>query len=181
MKIKDMSSMLKIDHGNYQTSFEKIAQNIFNTVKLNINGELFLPIEIEFYYYSEHHKDMKTLKRTSKVGDLFFHDYGIDLCFESDGKNQYGGILLRSIKSIADENFINGPLKVTQAIMNKIKVNESFIISYDQSDLQSRSLTKYKRIISANTDNHYIEKPYRFAIEIDNPKNKVKYKTKTLK
>ena len=109
---------------NVQATFKTIAENLFENFCIKCGEETFYYFaEIEFYYYEkgklEEEWNKKTYPRTDKkVGELFFHYSGCDVCFESDfEKGIFGGILIRSLK---DENgkFITGPTVCMLEMLN---------------------------------------------------------------
>lgn len=110
--------------------FNKIAENIFNDIQLEVNGNYYRFLDIEFYYFAKGvfedvyvHKHQEQLK----MGNWYFHGSGIDITF-GDGHN-YGGILIRAIAKLSgdlsrDKNFIekevHGPLNVKTEIGSKL-------------------------------------------------------------
>ncbi len=85
---------------NVQAKFEEIAKNLFNYFCIKCGEKTFYFAEIEFYYYKkgvfEHDKDIAYKRKDYKVGDLFYHLSGVDICFNSK-EEEYGGILIRSL------------------------------------------------------------------------------------
>lgn len=109
-----------------QTSFDQIAQSLFNDYRLKVNDAYYRLLDIEFYYYSEeHHKDVYTHKHEQqlKSGKWYFHGSGLDLTIGGNG--HHGGILIRAIAKLSDnakaedyfiEKQIHGPLNVKTEI-----------------------------------------------------------------
>jgi len=108
--------------------FDKIALELFTKYEIRKGDTVYDFLEIEFYYYSDSHKDVISYPRTSEAGKWFFHQSGVDITFESkctfDYKQQkevdlilkgkipkgnfYGGILIRSLLKNGTDK-ITGP------------------------------------------------------------------------
>jgi hypothetical protein len=101
-----------------------IAENLINNYCIRIGiDKCFYLAEIEFYYWQKDKWNDSWNKVTyprdnKKAGDLFYHNSGIDICFNSSyDEKKYGGILIRAIK---DQNDVvtAGPLVCCQLILN---------------------------------------------------------------
>lgn len=99
--------------------FPKIAEELMNHYVIVKGEETYRILEVEFYYYNHSIDDFRddsckkqvTYLRTTKVGQWFFHNSGIDLTFNSNKEEGFGGgILLRKIKS-KEGKVIDGSLK----------------------------------------------------------------------
>ena len=94
-----------------QKLFKQIADVLMTDYAIASHGKIYRLLEIEFYYYNvakgindfkdEAQTKMVTYKRTTPAGQWFFHPSGIDLTFESDESEGYGGGIL--IRKIEDE------------------------------------------------------------------------------
>lgn len=130
---------LKVDTSSKETvisSFDRIAEKLFNNYKLEINGSYYRLIDIEFYYLTDNkendanntHKDVYTHKHLEQrySGKWYFHESGIDITI-GNGANHYGGVLMRGIARInnekPDNNYldyqIHGPVKVKAEIFKR--------------------------------------------------------------
>ena len=90
---------------------------------LEVAGEKFAFAEIEIYTSA----DKNTYKRVSSAGDIFFHNFGFDICFNSS-EEAYGGILVRSLWPLGQAQPIVGPCRCANAILNIRKPNLSFCL-----------------------------------------------------
>ena len=108
--------------------FKRIAAELINNYCINCNGKEFYLAEIEFYYYQDNSNgimnkpwNMVTYARTGKkVGELFYHLSGVDICFDSyyeNGSAQFGGILIRSVIDEGNK-LITGPLNCKNLLLN---------------------------------------------------------------
>lgn len=113
--------------------FRKIAENLMcNYVIKKGKDKKYAIVEIEFYLYSNSHKDYITYPRKVEAGTWFFHQSGVDLSFKSENieihpkysgnaiigkttelkKNPiFGGILIRGIYDLDKKKYIFGPLR----------------------------------------------------------------------
>lgn len=112
--------------------FNSLAKLLLNNCVIRVGKKNFRLIEIEFYLYSSSHPDLITYPRKDeKGGNWFFHQSGVDICFNSscvnaseEGKyylsndSKFGGILIRSMVELDDKykylptsKPIHGPMK----------------------------------------------------------------------
>lgn len=112
------------DSQNIEKLFAVIADALLNNFVIKRGEKEFRFVEIEFYHNKTDDEGKKiTYKRGyAKACDFFFHDYGVDLCFESN-PDSYGGILIRSME--CNGEFINGPVKVTDQLFDKFSALHS--------------------------------------------------------
>ena len=85
-----------------QNKFKGIAKKLFDNYGIKCGNKIFRFAEIEFYYYNKKEKwqdkwNTATYYRDKNAGELFFHYSGVDICFQSDSENEFGGILIRSL------------------------------------------------------------------------------------
>lgn len=106
-----------------QEEIEKFMRNLLENYVLEVAGKQFAFAEIEIYTSA----DKNTYKRESSAGDIFFHNFGFDICFESS-KDDYGGVLVRSLWRLGDVDPIVGPCRCANAILNISAPNLSFCL-----------------------------------------------------
>lgn len=116
-----------------QKEIENFMRSLLQDYALEVAGVKFAFAEIEIYTNA----DKNTYKRTSSAGDIFFHNYGFDICFESS-EEAYGGVLVRSLWQFGRAEPIVGPLRCANAILNISEQNLSFCLS-DAKDPQEAS------------------------------------------
>lgn len=106
------------DSQDIEKMFSDIADSLLNNFVIKRGEKEYRFVEIEFYHNKTDDEGKRiTYKRDyAKSCDFFFHDYGVDLCFESN-PDSYGGILIRSME--CNGEFINGPVKVTDRLFDK--------------------------------------------------------------
>lgn len=116
--------------------FGKIAEALLTKFAIKKGKQLFYITDIEFYYYTDAHKDFITYPRNCKAGEWFFHVSGVDIAFESyvdfdkekykpilNHESEFGGILIRSIVPITDfkgdaKRLIDHPLNVSDFLFD---------------------------------------------------------------
>lgn len=108
----------------FENHCKDIAVNLINNYCIRIGKDKsFYLAEIEFYYWQKDkwNDDWNTVtypRDNKKAGDLFYHNSGIDICFNSSfDEKKYGGILIRAIKD-QDDVVTTGPLVCCQLILN---------------------------------------------------------------
>ena len=128
-------SIDKMDFPVVQKTFEDIAKKLFKNYCIQCGEKKYYFAEIEFYYYTE--KSPKTdsnnwqgvtYDRKKKVGDLFYHLSGCDICFDSELKKSEnekdkmvgygGGVLIRSLVD-EDKNVTAGPMNCVNEMLNE--------------------------------------------------------------
>jgi hypothetical protein len=121
--------------------FSKIADILLQKVKIQKGDKKYLITEIEFYWYTNAHRDIITYPRKCPAGMWYFHSSGVDISFEShvtlptdgddkrpilDENARFGGILIRSIKPdgwnyIGKKGALTGhPLNVVDELFDHI-------------------------------------------------------------
>lgn len=114
---------------------KEIAKELFNNYGIKCGNKIFRFAEIEFYYYKkgiwQDKWNMTTYYRDKKAGELFFHYSGVDICFQSDSKNEFGGILIRSMVEVdKDEKFValhKGPMICANLMLNSCEKTMPFV------------------------------------------------------
>lgn len=116
---------------DYQAWFDILAQEILNNHIFRIRKSFYEITEIEFYIYDDDHPDANShatpMQKTSL--QMAFHTHGssfkegsykgVDISLGH--KKRYGGILIRGLKSLADDRLIDGPSKVVDEILLQFK------------------------------------------------------------
>ncbi|WP_423902677.1 sulfate ABC transporter ATP-binding protein [Campylobacter showae] len=106
-----------------QEEIENFMRDLLENYVLEVAGEKFAFAEIEIYTSA----DKNTYKRVSSAGDIFFHNFGFDICFESS-KEDYGGVLVRSLWPLGQAEPIVGPCRCANAILNISEPNLNFCL-----------------------------------------------------
>jgi hypothetical protein len=150
-------------------TLEKIAKGIICNSYINNGSDTkYIPIEIEFYYHSprlpfkkgeNYEKDHITYPRDiQESGKLLYHYSGIDICFQSKNREkekiEFGGILIRSLLKIKDNNeeIIYGPLCCKDVLLNEAKKLPSLEYPADKRNEYNLIASKRVGISNENTD-----------------------------
>ena len=106
-----------------QKEIENFMRSLLQDYALEVAGVKFAFAEIEICTNA----DKNTYKRTSSAGDIFFHNFGFDICFNSS-EEAYGGVLVRSLWPLEGAEPIAGPRRCANAILNISEPNLSFCL-----------------------------------------------------
>lgn len=129
-----------------QKEIENFMRGLLQDYALEVAGVKFAFAEIEIYTNA----DKNTYKRTSSAGDIFFHNFGFDICFNSL-EEAYGGVLVRSLWPLGQAEPIVGPRRCANAILNISEPNLSFCL-LDAKDPQEASENCSLRVRRADFD-----------------------------
>lgn len=140
---------------DYRQHFSLVARELMNNYVIKKGGIKYRIFEIEFYLFSDNHKDIITYPRVKKAGLWYFHNSGVDITFESNEKH-YGGILIRGIERKSDNQYICGPLKCVDELWNDFDAfgdgSDCPVLVYEQPDCIDKDLWKGKRWIDIRED-----------------------------
>lgn len=174
---------LTIHEDKIDDSFARIANDLMNNWLLKIESKIYRITEIEFYYKSEFHNDAYTHGHEfQKVKEKwYFHGSGIDITFGTNETS--GGILIRAIYNIKDDNYIYGPLNCATEIFNAVGniyekgITFGLIASWENnSEIEIEIPIAAPRVgLNPQKDKVYSERFYRFLIM---PKRKHAEKTR---
>ena len=92
-----------------QTKIENFMRDLLQNYVLCVSGAEFAFAEIEAYFTGA---DRNTYKRTSRAGEIFFHNFGFDISFRSVPQSG-GGILVRSLRILGGAELLAGGLPGT--------------------------------------------------------------------
>ena len=96
----------QFDAERAQTKIENFMRDLLQNYVLCVSGAEFAFAEIEAYFTGA---DRNTYKRTSRAGEIFFHNFGFDISFRSVPQSG-GGILVRSLRVISGAELLAGDL-----------------------------------------------------------------------
>jgi len=176
----------KTNNKTIMASFSNIAENLMFDYIIMVNDQFsYRLVEAEFYLYCSVHKDPypHNENRQLEMGQWYFHDSGIDITFGSNG--DYGGILIRSIQRVSGGKYFNGPWVVrrellsylTKAANGKLSLK---VIPDSKNELDpTATISKSVRIginpVKDKTeDKKYYTATYRFVLDANNPKNRLR-------
>ena len=96
----------QFDAERAQTKIENFMRDLLQNYVLCVSGAEFAFAEIEAYFTGA---DRNTYKRTSRAGEIFFHNFGFDISFRSVPQSG-GGILVRSLRILSGAELLAGGL-----------------------------------------------------------------------
>lgn len=153
------------NYESFKAKCRDIAGELFTSYGIECNNKIFRLAEIEFYYYDSeqylkdpsHHKwqEVTYPRNDYKGGELFYHLSGIDICFDSQYKEEsgrFGGILIRSIKD--GDKIIAGPLNCKDEILNACKNGEMPKLIEVSGKQEIEPAQTYRSLGKTGTDTH---------------------------
>ena len=96
----------QFDAERAQAKIENFMCDLLQNYVLCVSGAEFAFAEIEAYFTGA---DRNTYKRTSRAGEIFFHNFGFDISFRSVPQSG-GGILVRSLRVLSGAELLAGGL-----------------------------------------------------------------------
>ena len=99
-------SQAQFDAERAQAKIENFMRDLLQNYVLCVSGAEFAFAEIEAYFTGA---DRNTYKRTSRAGEIFFHNFGFDISFRSVPQSG-GGILVRSLRVLSGAELLAGGL-----------------------------------------------------------------------
>ena len=99
-------SQAQFDAERAQVKIQNFMRELLQNYVLCVSGAEFAFAEIEAYFTGA---DRNTYKRTSRAGEIFFHNFGFDISFRSVPQSG-GGILVRSLRVLSGAELLAGGL-----------------------------------------------------------------------
>jgi len=96
----------QFDAERAQAKIQNFMRDLLQNYVLCVSGAEFAFAEIEAYFTCA---DRNTYKRTSRAGEIFFHNFGFDISFRSVPQSG-GGILVRSLRVLSGAELLAGGL-----------------------------------------------------------------------
>jgi hypothetical protein len=114
-----------------ETAFKAIAGKLFHEYAIRTYDSIYRIVELEFYWNEVDHIDGSTYKRIHadpKTGELFFHYSGVDIALKNEETGGYGGILIRSVIDLKNDNHLyKGPMVCAMRLFSGTSAFESTI------------------------------------------------------
>lgn len=167
--IKELQGIKEMNQNTIQKYFDDLAKILFNHMKICAGDDTYTFLEIEFYYHNKTEFDdiiyNCTYPRTRNAGQFFWHNSGVDVCFESkEDEGYFGGILIRSLMKNGKE-VIAGPMRCANELKNSC--NETISAPY-LSDSSETTDTIYSTIrYGVGDENQTKDKAKLFCYYID--------------
>lgn len=164
-----------------ECDFSSIAELLLNNSILKIADESFYITEIEFYFYSNNHSDCSIHKSKHQLFSNAWYVHtkgrgGLDITFGNEDKKEFGGILIRGIKSVATNQYIDGPTNTLKYILKILDLERkelqpllsdinTSIIKIIKNDNKENFLFQGPRIGLVQEHNEYLVSPYRYITD----------------
>ena len=180
-----LNELVTLDtHKNIGEQFRNIAEQLFSRCLIKVKENYYKINEIEFYYYSEKHRDPYVHRdvNQNKKGCWYFHKKegsfkGVDITFGAT--SYYGGILIRSLESLDNSHCVQRPSKVVDEILvlhgcKKVKefLNKEpeLYLNFNSQSSCVKEIYNGKRIglklKKEDSDGYFLNKKYRFCMNI---------------
>jgi hypothetical protein len=186
------------DEGHEQW-FDELANCLMNHLVLQVGENRYRIVVCEFYYNDKERKDKSPIHRDPYVhcgkkqltsGEFYCNKAGgLDITFGSQDIEIHGGILIRGLKNLDDNSFINGVWCITEEVINNmgslLDDSVSVRLSNDSASIVKHEPTKGVRVNlpkpNVSSDDfklhkEYFLKPYRYVVEVFETANKYKDK-----
>ena len=111
----------QFDAERAQTKIENFMRDLLQNYVLCVSGAEFAFAEIEVYFTGA---DRNTYKRTSRAGEIFFHNFGFDISFRSVPQSG-GGILVRSLRILSGAELLAGSLPSSAGDLHGLAESDS--------------------------------------------------------
>jgi hypothetical protein len=177
---------------NEKEWFSAIAYRLMNDLSLNVGKNCYRITECEFYYLDmDNHEDpyVHGEQQQMTTGQLYYNRAGgLDITFGNESYPAFGGILIRGIRNLETNEYINQITKIVSevfmALGNIIEGKGCICLS----ELEEGKIKTEKPIQSTRVglreredDNeNYLDQPYRFIVELV-PEHRFKEKEKVVK
>lgn len=173
-KLKKALSRKQLDENisckGLSKTFDEIAEILLNKIAIKKGDNEYWIKDIEFYLYTDEHRDISTYPRKCEAGRWFFHESGVDISFESHVKTNddeyglfqpvldkdafFGGVLIRQIYPAgrspedAKKYYFDGPRKVEWELFDQFDAfTEMQKLPYLVSrECTTKKIYRYKRI-----------------------------------
>ncbi len=106
LKFNAKPPQAQFDAERAQAKIENFMRDLLQNYVFCVSGAEFAFAEIEAYFTGA---DRNTYKRTSRAGEIFFHNFGFDISFRSVPQSG-GGILVRSLRVLSGAELLAGGL-----------------------------------------------------------------------
>lgn len=120
--IKKLEDIKNKNQRTIQEYLDDLAKYIFGNVQIVAGDDFYTFVEVEFYYHDD--KDFDgylyncTYPRTRKTGRFFWHNSGVDICFDSnENEGYFGGMLIRTLLKNGNE-IVAGPMRCANELKN---------------------------------------------------------------
>ncbi len=171
-RLKDLLSELNADStiDCIESTFSKIANILLFKSYIKAEENEYRILEIEFYFKNKNHDDDVTIPRTTDKGMWWLHEWGVDISFNSNKKDYYGGILIRSILPIKGNDdkreVICGPRNCCWELFYSSALEQNAmpqIITNEEQSNYPGELGRTKRYITGKKQG--INGDYRFYVK----------------
>ncbi len=160
--------------------FDSLTYNLMNNLCIVVGRNAYRVTECEIYYMDSAHPDPYTHCGDEQLtsGHLYLNKTGgLDITFGNPNGPAWGGILIRGMRNLGTNEYINNPRKVVEEIfkgLGNIIVNQNpvYLAELQPGKLKIETPLKTTRV-ELNREKHdpgnFYEKLYRYIVELVPP------------
>lgn len=168
---------MELKFENLEDQFEARTKYLMNGLCLVAGNRFFRIVDCEVYYNSEpEHQDPYCHKDEEQLNSgTWFFNYagGLDITFGNRNKKIYASILIRAIRNLQTNQFIDGVTKVVKEIFKQFgsvfrEGNEIRLCELNPQFITHEELFRTTRVNLTKkvTDMEgFVDRPYRYIIE----------------
>lgn len=178
-------------YDNEEEWFRAIAYRLMNDLCLNVGKNSYRITECEFYYSDIDHSDpyIHSEEQQMTTGQLYLNKAGgLDITFGQEAFPAWGGILIRGIRNLETNEYINKITEVVSevfvALGNIVGVRSCvYLGEIEKGKIQIEEPIQSTRVglrRKEEDNENYFDKHYRFIVELV-PQHKFKEKENVVK
>ena len=151
-----LSGFKSRDYKEIERIFSEIANCLICDYCIKTDTKIFRFAEIEFYYFKKGEWDQEwnsvTYPRNKKLGELFFHYSGVDICFQTHLDNEggyveFGGILIRSLIELDEKGKFQhlhaGPQYCANLMLNSCNTTLPQLATAEKINCEIKSAVRF--------------------------------------
>lgn len=162
---------------NDEAFFSSLAYNLMNNLGIIVGRNAYRVIECEIYYMDSAHPDPYVYCGNAQLtsGHLYLNKTGgLDITFGNPNAPAWGGILIRGMRNLDTNEYINKPAKITAEIfkgLGNIIVNQNriYLAEFQPRQIipeQPLQTTRVALDRKEHDPENFFEKPYRYIVEL---------------
>lgn len=160
-----------------QQWFSSIANRLMNDLSLIVGKNSYRITECEFYYSDIDHPDpyIYGVSQQMTTGQLYLNRTGgLDITFGNDAYPAFGGILIRGIRNLNTNQYINKVTEIAAEVfvaLGNIVIERNCIylaeLEPESVKIEEPIQTTRVRLTRQEPDKeNFYEKPYRYIVEL---------------
>lgn len=181
----------KASFNSNEERFNSMTNRLMNYLCLAVGKHTYRITECEIYYMDIEHQDgyVHCGEEQMTVGKLYYNKAGgLDITFGNANIPSFGGILIRGVRNLNTNEYINQITKIVSEVFNSLgniitEENGIYLREVKPNQIEVETPIQSTRIgLRRQEDDadNFFEKPYRYIVELT-PSHKFKEKEKIVK